>query len=145
MTKTLTPYQQKLLDPRWQKKRLEILNRDEFTCQYCEDSENTLHIHHLAYHKNPWDISNDKLITCCEQCHEEIESFKKDGYEVLKIKVFRKKHVTIREIYSINKGEYFICVYTVDNVGKKSLGINTIESVLENQLSTIKLIRDAKN
>lgn len=30
-------YSQKLLDPRWQRKRLEILQRDDFTCQVCSD------------------------------------------------------------------------------------------------------------
>lgn len=30
-------YSQKLRDPRWQKKRLEILERDSFTCQHCHD------------------------------------------------------------------------------------------------------------
>ena len=30
-------YSEKLKDPRWQKKRLEILERDNFRCQYCGD------------------------------------------------------------------------------------------------------------
>ena len=45
-------YKEKLLDPRWQKKRLEILNRDNFTCQCCGDDKKTLNIHHKYYNSN---------------------------------------------------------------------------------------------
>lgn len=64
-------YVEKLRDPRWQKKRLEILNRDNFTCQSCFSSEKTLHVHHKIYIKGvePWDYNNEYLITLCEECH----------------------------------------------------------------------------
>lgn len=66
-------YSDELKDPRWQKKRLEILNRDEFTCQMCSDSESTLHVHHKRYIKGvkPWDYASHDLATVCENCHEE--------------------------------------------------------------------------
>lgn len=64
-------YAEKLKDPRWQKKRLEILNRDEWKCKACDDSKATLHIHHIAYNKgDPWDIKDHLLITLCESCHK---------------------------------------------------------------------------
>lgn len=65
-------YAQKLKDPRWQKKRLDILNRDSFSCQKCFDDKNTLHVHHIKYFKGkePWDIEDRYLITLCESCHE---------------------------------------------------------------------------
>ena len=63
-------YSKKLRDPRWQKKRLEILNRDGFTCRLCEDSESTLHVHHKRYFSGePWEIPNSLLVTLCESCH----------------------------------------------------------------------------
>lgn len=69
----LTPYQQKLLDPRWQKKRLEILQRDEWTCQRCEAEQHTLHVHHRWYFTDiePWDVPTHALETLCDTCHEE--------------------------------------------------------------------------
>ena len=71
-------YQEKLKDPRWQKKRLEILKRDDFTCQKCFDSENTLHIHHRYYRKcDPWEYPNEALLTLCENCHNEERDFRK--------------------------------------------------------------------
>jgi hypothetical protein len=64
-------YSEKLKDPRWQKKRLEVFLRDEFTCQICLDSETTLNVHHKRYIPNnePWDYSLNDLITLCENCH----------------------------------------------------------------------------
>lgn len=73
MTTTKSDYSKKLLDPRWQKKRLEILSRDKFTCQMCGDKETTLHVHHKRYKSNtdPWDYQNFSLVTLCSTCHEE--------------------------------------------------------------------------
>lgn len=70
----MSNYSEKLKDPRWQKKRLEILDRDDFTCQECGDKKTTLNIHHLKYSKNPWDVDNSFLITLCEGCHEIIKN-----------------------------------------------------------------------
>lgn len=68
-------YSDLLKDPRWQKKRLEILARDEWKCQSCYDSETTLHVHHKHYHKGhkPWEYEDRELVTLCENCHEAID------------------------------------------------------------------------
>jgi len=71
-------YLEKLKNPKWQKKRLEIMKRDKFKCKLCGDDETTLNVHHLEYSGNPWDIDNSKLITLCEHCHNEVEYFKKE-------------------------------------------------------------------
>jgi len=65
-------YLAKLRDPRWQKKRLKILERDEWTCQICGDSESTLHVHHRRYivGREPWEYHDGCLVTLCEGCHE---------------------------------------------------------------------------
>lgn len=73
MAETKKTYSEKLRDPRWQKKRLFILNRDEFTCQWCQDKESTLHIHHLKYKGEPWEVEDEFLITLCENCHQCID------------------------------------------------------------------------
>lgn len=73
-------YLDKLKDPRWQKKRLEILERDEWFCQICGNNESTLHVHHRVYikDKEPWDYPDEYLVTLCEDCHEiEREQIKK--------------------------------------------------------------------
>lgn len=65
-------YSEKLKDPRWQKKRLEVFQRDEFTCQICGDTENMLMVHHRIYLPDcdPWEYPDHLLITLCENCHE---------------------------------------------------------------------------
>lgn len=78
-----TAYSKKLLDPRWQKKRLEILSRDKFRCRCCGNDRNTLHVHHKYYESGyePWDYENDTLITFCSSCHEEETLFIKEQSE----------------------------------------------------------------
>jgi hypothetical protein len=68
-------YADKLRHPKWQKKRLEVLSRDGFTCRSCWSPEKTLHVHHLDYLKgnDPWEYPLEYLITLCHECHEEIE------------------------------------------------------------------------
>ena len=66
-------------DPRWQKKRLEILQRDGWKCLACGDSESTLHVHHLSYSGPPWAVENDQLQTLCDDCHAALGAHPKAG------------------------------------------------------------------
>ena len=70
-------YADKLKDPKWQKKRLEVLSYRNFKCQECGDSEQTLHIHHPYYEKGkePWDYDAYILMCLCEVCHKERHYF----------------------------------------------------------------------
>jgi 5-methylcytosine-specific restriction endonuclease McrA len=70
-------YMKKLRDPRWQRKRLEIMQRDNFACRKCHEMTKTLHVHHTHYigGRDPWDYPDDSLMTLCEQCHEEESEF----------------------------------------------------------------------
>ena len=91
---TMKTYSEKLKDPRWQKKRLEILNRDNFTCQLCDDTTTTLHVHHRRYlqKKDPWQYDNKFLVTMCATCHENekqiMDEVLHDLNEILKEKFF---------------------------------------------------------
>jgi hypothetical protein len=68
-------YSEKLRDPKWQKKRLEVFKRDKFTCQICMAKDKTLAVHHKKYvkGKEPWDYKNEYLITLCVDCHEKLK------------------------------------------------------------------------
>ena len=59
-------------DPRWQKRRLEIMERDEFSCVNCGDTKKTLQVHHKLYRKDqkPWEYEDDALETLCQTCHD---------------------------------------------------------------------------
>jgi hypothetical protein len=71
-------YSEKLKDPRWQRKRLEVLQRDGFACILCGDTETELHVHHKVYTagSEPWDYELTSLITYCKHCHSAVESLK---------------------------------------------------------------------
>lgn len=71
-------YSELLKDPLWQKKRLEIMKRDDFKCKICGDNKSTLHSHHITYEedKKPWEYQNNRIITLCERHHSEIHEHK---------------------------------------------------------------------
>lgn len=63
-------YKELLEDPRWQKKRLEILQRDGWACTECGDSTERLEIHHHFYDgRAPWQYSGSEVTTLCRTCH----------------------------------------------------------------------------
>lgn len=74
-------YKEFLKDGRWQRKRLEIMERDDFKCKQC-GATNDLQVHHLRYFngRKPWEYSNEDLVTLCGKCHrnahEHQEEFK---------------------------------------------------------------------
>jgi 5-methylcytosine-specific restriction endonuclease McrA len=84
-------YATQLKDPRWQKKRLEIMERDKFKCVLCDSGDKTLHIHHYGYEKNlkPWEYSNDRLATLCEDCHNERQQL--ENSMILSLRVFNNE------------------------------------------------------
>ena len=68
-------YSQKLRDPRWQKVRLQIFERDGWKCQQqgCGSRPETpLAVHHKRYERGrePWDYPLENFLTLCEKCHD---------------------------------------------------------------------------
>lgn len=79
-------YSERLKDPKWQRRRLEIMGRDCFTCQKCGAKDKTLSVHHRYYiaARQPWDYPGNILVTLCEKCHQEEEQFKDGAGEFAK-------------------------------------------------------------
>lgn len=77
-------YGSQLRHPNWQRRRLEIMQRDEFRCQSCMSSELTLHVHHKRYVKGrmAWEYSDDELVTVCEFCHEDLHQLTEEFREL---------------------------------------------------------------
>jgi len=98
-------YSEKLKDPRWQKKRLEIFKHDDFMCCFCGDNESTLSIHHLIYEENkePWESPDENLITLCENCHQAEFEVRKD-IEVQLLKTLKFKRYKWDDLVDINAG-----------------------------------------
>lgn len=65
-------YTELLKDPRWQRKRLEIMEYWGFKCSHCGDRTKPLNVHHGAYEKgrNPWDYPDEMLHCLCDDCHD---------------------------------------------------------------------------
>ena len=80
-------YAQQLKDPRWQKKRLEILERDGWACRECGAEDKTLHVHHTYYErgKMAWEHNELYLLTLCEGCHERTQRILDAVYQSLGI------------------------------------------------------------
>ncbi len=57
----------------WQRKRLEIMERDNFKCRVCSKVDNLL-VHHLHYESGlrPWEYDNESMVTLCDSCHTKI-------------------------------------------------------------------------
>lgn len=87
-------YAEKLKNPLWQKKRLEILQRDGFKCMLCGGEKDCLHVHHLYYESGVeiWDHSGDSLITYCEYCHTIAEYLKKQNGLLLPVRVVKCRY-----------------------------------------------------
>jgi 5-methylcytosine-specific restriction endonuclease McrA len=65
-------YSNQIKHPKWQKLRLKIFERDNFTCSCCSSKEKQLQVHHLYYLPNTliWNYDEEALVTVCYKCHE---------------------------------------------------------------------------
>lgn len=131
-------YAEKLKSPKWQRRRLEIMERDNFTCQICGNKDATLNVHHLYYNDEPWDAEDDCLITLCEECHEHehdaghlqraIQDLRKNGVTTFEMKCL------IEVLSCFIKGEPNLIVDVVDSLrnktGCKVIGENIYNSIM---------------
>lgn len=115
-------YAEKLKNPKWQKKRLEILSRDNFKCAYCGDDTSTLHVHHEIYiGKNPWDTPDEHLITLCDDCHY-VEHLDLTGLERCLLSVLRCRDALKTELVKLT-----------NKVVKKYKGVEVNEDSMKNE------------
>ena len=78
----------------WRKKRLEIIERDNFECQHCKRegrvTVGTLYVHHIKHLKQypKLGMEDENLITLCHH-HHELEHPEKNVYK--KVKFFNEE------------------------------------------------------
>ena len=100
-------YADKLKDPRWQRKRLEIFQRDDFVCCSCMDSTTTLHVHHLYYVKGrqPWEYPDWALVTRCEMCHKDEDGSEAQDWETLLSYLVENEQQMFSRVFDIKEWE----------------------------------------
>lgn len=80
-------YIEKLRDPRWQKRRLEVLEAASWSCEWCSASKRNLQVHHAYYAPrsegiDPWEYPAGSLFCLCDPCHKEAERVKQSLYKI---------------------------------------------------------------
>jgi 5-methylcytosine-specific restriction endonuclease McrA len=130
----VSSYSEKLRDPRWQKKRLEIMERDLWTCQKCWSNEKTLTVHHRFYlrGKEPWDYPFELLVTICDGCHKEEHDL--GEAELIKLLKFRgffnsDLHSLVRKIQESDDSSVIEWFYDgLQEIHKRNLEIERLQS-----------------
>lgn len=85
--------------PKWQKKRLEILERDNFNCVNCGEDDKQLDVHHGYYEINKmlWEYDNQTMITLCKKCHKDVDVEKRALHKkIAKLYLWQWKFVISR-------------------------------------------------
>lgn len=91
-------YQEKLKDPRWQKRRLEVLNAAFWRCEDCKSSDKELQVHHCYYYGKlqPWEYGSELLMCLCSDCHKERQS-REEAIHVEIGKILRQTRIEFLE------------------------------------------------
>ena len=85
MTNRKATYSEKLKDPRWQRRRLLVLDAYGFCCESCGDDTQELHVHHNVYKKGrePWEYEDHELRPLCVKCHKAQEDIRDEFLSIL--------------------------------------------------------------
>ena len=64
-------FKEQYFSPNWQRKRLEVMQDANFSCENCGDTDTTLNVHHKRYVKGRmvWEYERSELQCLCEPCH----------------------------------------------------------------------------
>ena len=127
-------YKEQLADREWLKKKNEILERDNYTCQKCGATSH-LNVHHKYYNESKlaWEYPNDALITLCEDCHENEHHI---VAQPIVGKFFCLDHSDFTQdmlCYNIDNKNKLVYLFGVDNgaFGSACIEIMTFESFLK--------------
>lgn len=121
-------YADKLKDPRWQKKRLQIMERDNFTCQCCFSKRNPLTVHHKFYIEgvSPWDYQDLCYITLCDRCHERFHEY----FERVFSRPYLAKVNEQASLRTVNRTDAFLLSEYIDRVVEQRLLVRIVAQPL---------------
>lgn len=131
-------YSETLRDPRWQKRRLEVMERDGWACRSCNATHKTLNVHHNLYYGPsypPWDYPDALLFTLCEDCHKEEEQ--------AKAMFDRMIALFLRQSGALNHDMHRICTL-INDIGEEPGGLALIQDALDSVWTAEKKRRSGK-
>lgn len=75
-----------------------VLNRDNYTCQYCKGKtkDSRLHVHHIIFRSNGGSDEHENLITLCKTCHDRLHNGE------IKLKLNGKKKGQLKHATQMN-------------------------------------------
>lgn len=96
-------YHTLLRNPKWQRRRLEIFERDGWRCRSCQDDQAELQVHHRWYAagKMPWEYPDEVLLTLCKSCHEHISQGRGPTMTASLPMLVRKETLSLRDGQSV--------------------------------------------
>lgn len=126
-------YAQKLLDPRWQRKRLQILERDRFRCILCNNDKEQLQIHHKKYFKGkePWEYEDQYLETLCATCHFIKTYYPRHPFLVIKTNWKTTKYTKIVLAYCEIKDDVLTFILKINTQRKTIKELSNIPTTLK--------------
>lgn len=115
-------FQKQIKHPNWQKKRLEILERDEYICQNCHSENETLNVHHFFYKQKTllWDYDESCLMTLCNACHKEWHDCNDKIKELLSVDT-----QTLKEIYELLTVVRELNLLEISKISKHAINVLT--------------------
>lgn len=75
-----------------------VLNRDNYTCQFCKGKtkDSRLHVHHIIFRSNGGSDEHENLITLCKTCHDRLHNGE------IKLKLNGKKKGQLKHATQMN-------------------------------------------
>ncbi len=110
----MLPYSEQLKKPNWQKRRLQIFERDAFSCTQCGNTEDELHVHHKIYFPGfeAWEYHDSDLITLCKKCHNKENN--REKHEEYLLYSLRNSGFTAYEIMALSSFIDKYCGFAAD-------------------------------
>lgn len=97
----MTKWSNQYKDPRWQKKRLEVMEANDYTCEICGDDRSTLNVHHkhYDYEKRIWEYDVEDFQCLCEDCHEKLHEDQKRIKKLMERESFRRFSLSLWDAF----------------------------------------------
>lgn len=125
-------YKKALMHPNWQKMRLQVMLRDNWSCLRCKCSDETLNVHHKDYIKGhlPWEYPLNNFETLCHICH------KKEHRQEQAIEIFSEEQKVLWRLVDRQEPEIITAlneqIQNLNSELKTQQDFSIVEEVIKN-------------